>query len=136
MTYIKNLSRARRKLRRIDAAVGGKVADEIEKMANDIAVDMRTLTPIRTGNLVHKIDFKTGRDGLTAKIGVRTPKRAEKVFYFAFLDAGTKGQPARNIPPMPALRIRDRAFDMNKLKGMRMVRAAIGAALKEVTLAS
>jgi hypothetical protein len=51
------------------------------------------------------------------------------VFYFRFLDSGTKGAPDRNIPPQPALNIRQRALDANSSYAKNQVAIAVKKAL-------
>lgn len=128
---LQNLSKLRRKLRRFGEVVESEIGEEMEGLAEDIALDMRGLTPIDTGLAVRQIDYKMGRDGLSAKVGIRTPTRAKKAFYFAFLDAGTRGDPSKNIPPMQPLNIRDRAFDMNKETGMQRIKDAVQETIRK-----
>ena len=126
---LRGMNKLRRKLRHIHELVENETGEVIEEIAEDVALDMRGLTPVDTGTAVQQIDYKVGRDGLSAKIGIRTKARAKLAFYFRFLDGGTKGNPSRNIPAMPALHIRERAFDANKEAGIRKVKAAIDRTL-------
>lgn len=128
-----NVSALRRKLRRMPDLVEKNIKPKIEAAAQAIAQDLRDLTPDNTGLLESKQDYKVSRDGLAARIGVRTQVRAKAVFYFKFLDGGTKGDPALNIPPMPALHIRTRAFDANRDKAVAEIRDGINQTLNEVT---
>lgn len=121
----------RRKLRRMQEQVDAQIRPAIEEGSQAILADMKRLTPERTGELRQKMDYKVARDGLTAQIGVRTKTRARDVFYFAFLDSGTKGDAKRNIPPMEAMHIRARAFDTNKAGVLARVKAAVERVLTE-----
>ncbi len=126
---IKNLSKLRQKLKRMPEQVEKHIRPVMERVSADIALDMRGLTPVSTAEAVLAIDHKVGPDGMSAKIGIRTKTKAKKAFYFAFIDAGTKGDPSKSIPPLPALHIRERAFDANKNNAMREFEAATDKAL-------
>lgn len=122
----------RRKLREMHKRTENTIRPIIEDAAASILWDMRSLTPVDTGNLVREMDVRISRDGMTAYIGLVTPADARDAFYFAFLDTGTKGDPKRNIPPMPALHIRQRAFDANKAEYLARLKRAIDATLARV----
>jgi hypothetical protein len=81
--------------------------------------------------------------GKIASVAVQEKIKAiGDVFYFRFLDRGTKGfsgtytkkngtKVTANIPPMPALNIRERALDANSNYGKKELANAINRALKE-----
>ena len=128
---ITGLSKLRRTLRRMPELTNELIRPEIEKAAQNIHEDMVALTPARTGLAIAKQDYKISPDGLTAKIGVRTKVRATKAFYLAFLDSGTKG--GNGVPAMPALHIRERAFDANKDDCLRDIKKAVAKALEKAS---
>lgn len=81
--------------------------------------------------------------GKIASVAVQEKIKAiGDVFYFRFLDSGTKGfqgaytnrdgtEVTTNIPPMPALNIRERALDANSNYGKKELAFAIKKALIE-----
>jgi len=129
---IQGVTSLRKKLRRMHQETENTIRPVLEAVANDILLDMRGLTPVDTGNVVDEMRFTISADGLTARIGLTTKVSARDAFYFAFLDSGTKGAPEQNIPPLPALHIRDRALDGNRASALDLLKREINATLKRV----
>jgi len=86
-------------------------------------------------NVVARYRKKYGVLGVSSEGKVATVATQDKVadiasvFYFRFLDSGTKGAPDRNIPPQPALNIRQRALDANSSYAKNQLAIAIKKAL-------
>lgn len=129
-------SKLRRTLRRVDPEITSDIRQVVREGAQAIEADALSFVPVDEGDLARSIEYKIGRDGLTAVIGPgasaaeikrratgsafgqirRSGKRAgqrvnlskaNKQRYFQFLkgvwvEFGTKGNAARNIPPQPA----------------------------------
>lgn len=155
---IKGVTRTRKILRKTPAVIEKNIRPVITEAAQAIAADMQRLTPEDEGDLRASIAYNISRDGMSAAIGPKadkaeTAKRYRRelrrngvlsarkrqnmeeltdVFYFQFLDRGTKGAPERNIPPQPALRIREKAFDANN-QYIDRVKSAITKSLREVS---
>jgi HK97 gp10 family phage protein len=111
---LQGIGKLRRTLRRIEDEAQRELREAVDDGAEAILQDMRALVPVRTGALARLLGKRVARDGLTARVGLVTKKAQRDGFYFRFLDAGTKGNPKRNIPPQPALHIRATAFDLNR----------------------
>lgn len=106
-----------------------------------------------TGDMVASIAINYGRDGLTAVIGPgadtvkinKSPfnttlyvsnkaKTAAWNFFKAYwAEFGTKGYPAKNIPPQPARPFMAPAFDSNKDRIAREVQREIRMTLQKVS---
>lgn len=122
--------RLARVLRRIEPEAREQMKGAMEEAAEAVYWDMYTLTPEDTGRLRSLLDWRVARNGLEARIGLVTMKAQRSGFYFRFLDQGTKGAPAKNIPPQPARHIRSRAFDLNKRWALERVNEGIDKALE------
>lgn len=122
--------RLRRILRRIEPEAREQMKGAMEEAAEAIYWDMVQLTPEDTGNLRSLLDWRVSRNGMNARIGLVTKRAQESGFYFRFLDQGTKGVPAKNIPPQPARHIRAKAFDLNKQWALDRVNDGIDKALE------
>lgn len=68
-SYTKNVTRLRRKLRRMPDEVVKPIRDEIEDAAQEIHYEALSRIPVRTGDLAQALTWRTGRDGLSARIG-------------------------------------------------------------------
>lgn len=104
--------------------------DAMTEAAQAIHADMLVLTPHDTGNLRRLLDWRVSKNGMNARVGLVTKKAQREGFYFRFLDQGTKGAPAKNIPPQPARHIRAQAFDLNKKWALERVNEGIDKALE------
>jgi len=93
----RNVNRLRQKLRRLPDVIRDPVRKEIEHAAEVIYWEAVSKVPKDTGNLARLLSFKVGRDGLSAKIGLRGKKANRKGFYGKFLEFGTKPNAARMI---------------------------------------
>lgn len=65
----KGMSKLRKLLKKVDPEARGLVADVIEGGAKAIENSMIISAPVDSGDLVHSISYKLGRDGLSAYIG-------------------------------------------------------------------
>ena len=141
----------RRTLRRLEPEALKETKQAILDGAMDILVDMAMAAPRDTGKMWQSIDYKLGRDGLTAVIGpgasmitisknpfdttVKMSKRKKDIlmqFFKAYwIEFGTKGNAAKNIPAQPARPFITPAFDRNKAKVLKNVQNGISLALKK-----
>lgn len=136
-------------LRRMPARVREEVIDAVQRGAEAVLDDMRRFTPLDPATPQHAREGLTiveDKDGMAAHVGLPTAELASEYFWFRFLDGGTKGYTAgdtrrtgkskttkkiyRDIPPRPALHIRQRALDANRDSIEAAVRRAIEAGLK------
>ena len=122
--------RLARVLRRIEPEAREQMKGAMEDAAQAIWADMVQLTPEDTSRLRSLLDWRVSRNGMNARVGLVTKKAQREGFYFRFLDQGTKGAPAKNIPPQPARHIRSRAFDLNKRWALERVNEGIDKALE------
>lgn len=122
--------RLARVLRRIEPEAREQMKGAMEEAAQAIWADMVTLTPEDTGRLRSLLDWRVSRNGMSARVGLVTKRAQQSGFYFRFLDQGTKGAPAKNIPPQPARHIRAQAFDLNKRWALERVNEGIDKALE------
>ena len=122
--------RLARVLRRIEPEAREKMKGAMTDAAQAIHADMLVLTPHDTGNLRRLLDWRVSKNGMNARVGLVTKKAQREGFYFRFLDQGTKGAPAKNIPPQPARHIRAQAFDLNKNWALERVNEGIDKALE------
>lgn len=155
---IRGLTKLRRTLRRIEPEITQEVKQAIRDGAEAIKWDAKALAPRDEGDLANAIDATFSSDGLAAVIGpgskgVQAERRAGRAaargrtivlsarstdllwqFYKGLWhEFGTKGYPAKNIPPLPARPFMGPAYDMNEdwIKGN--VRRAIAEALKKAS---
>lgn len=114
-------------LKNAPAQVERRVQQEIAQGADDILLDMRGLVPKRSGDLAHALKRSVSKGGLSAKIGLLSRKDYMDHFYWLYLEHGTKGDPDRNIPPLPASPFVGPAFDINEpIIAARISRATLG----------
>lgn len=146
-----NVSRLRRKLRKMPEDINGGVKKEIKSAAVEIERDMLGMVPVDEGDLADVISHKVGRDGFSAVIGPgahtaqfkfgmrQAPQKLKKdgsftlaternnnirfQFYKAhWMEFGTKHHAQRKfIEP---------AWDVNKDKLAAAVRAAVNNAVE------
>ena len=126
-------SKLKRLLKALPDEATGELKEAVRDSAETMAQTARELVPVRTGALRDAIQVAIRRDGLSAAIGpgVRSKKLAKTVFYAVMVEFGTKGDPSRNIPPMPAQPFLNPAFEMNRDKAVARTRAAINKAVRE-----
>lgn len=152
---ISGVNKLRKTLRRLEPGVVDQVRGAIKDSAQAITADAIQLAPVDEGDLVRSIDFKLGRDGLTAVIGpganaaeiarrkAGSPftaasrsiplSRANKALLFQFfkgywIEFGTKGGGGvERQPPRPFMRP---AFQVNRRYAERRVQSAVRNALE------
>ena len=157
---LRGVNRLRRTLRRIEPEATEDVRKAMKDGAEAIKLDAVARVPRDEGDLARSIDYKLGRDGMTAIIGPaakqvamvggRTSATApfatgsrrqqrlstgNKKALFEFfkgywIEYGTKGSPAHNIPPMRPRPFMNPAFDMNKEWILEQVKKGINKALE------
>lgn len=132
---LRGATRLRRVLRRIDPEATTELRTAIDEGAEAVLYDMIALTPRRTGDLARLLSYRVSRDGMQARVGLITKAAQRDGFYFRFLDVGTKGYPARNIPPQPALHIRSQAMDLNRAWIIKRVEDGTSLALRRASKA-
>lgn len=160
---LQGVSNLRRTLRRIEPEMTEEARGAMQDGAEAITLDAVARVPRDEGDLARSIGYKLGRDGLTAIIGPaakqvamvggRTSagapfatrsrrqrklsiKNKEALFQFFkgyWLEYGTKGSPAHNIPPLPAHPFMGPAFDLNKEWLLDKVRQGINRALERAS---
>lgn len=155
---MQNTARLRRKFKRIEAQVQSGIRPAITGAAQSIAADAARMAPRDHGDLADAIEYKVSSDGLSAVIGPaagaavieKTVKgsafatRSTKLtsvskhkllqFFKGFwLEFGTKGDPARNIPPLQPRPFMQPAFDLNKKWATEKVRTAVNEQLKKAS---
>lgn len=146
-----------KRLRRVFRALEPEMLEPIKKALDEgaqrIESDMLSGVPRDTGLTANEIAIKKARDGLTAVIGpgaryisvTRNPfdttmkvtnrnRRAMMAFFRAYwAEFGTKGSPARNIPPQPARPFMIPAFDRNRDGIQKSVNERVAEVLRSVT---
>lgn len=135
-------------LNRMPKQVEAHVKEAIEAAAAQILLDMQAFTPQDPNSTDHARDALAvafEESGLAARIGLPTATKAQEYFWFRFLDGGTKGgqvsyrragsttRHTMTVPSRPALRIRERALDMNRDDIERLMKEAIMQALRGAT---
>lgn len=135
-----------RRLSALATQLRPRIARALEAGAQDMLVDMQRLTPRGPGGTDGR-----ARDALTVdaddrelRVRVGLPSRAlvSDYFWFRFLDQGTAGGSVRyrnpgsakvhtmTVPPRPALRILDTAYDLNRDRIEARLRAVVVDALR------
>lgn len=133
-------NKLRKTLRRADPETTKSLRATFAEGAEAIAQDARGIAYSKgiqdQGDMIHSIEVKMGRDGLTAVIGpgakrVRISKspfnttlyvkdkdkyEAWQFFKGYWAEFGTKGTPDRNIPPQAPRPFMQPAYDLNKQK--------------------
>ena len=148
----------KRKLRRVAPAVTEEIAEELRIGAERVALDARGLAPRDQGDLAAAIERKESNRGLSQAVGpgVRgyeadrrgrrrvlrgltgTISAASRDLLFQFSkglwhEFGTKGDPERNVPPLPATPFMGPAFRLNVGRIRQRVRRAIRTTLDRVS---
>lgn len=150
---IQGVSKLRRTLRRVEPELLRPLKDAVRDGGEAIKQDQISGAPNDEGDLVREIDYKLGRDGMTAVVGPgarhisisRNPfdtrkrmsnpgRHALMQFFKAYwYEFGTKGSPERNIPPQPPRPFLTPAFDLNRAWILRRSRAAIRRAIEQAS---
>jgi hypothetical protein len=155
---LSGVSKLRRTLRRLDPVLTKEIRREIEITAGAIQADAIAGAPIDEGDLVRSIDYKIGRDGLTAVIGpgaaaaeiarrktgsafgtrnakLKLSKRNTEALYQFFkgywIEYGTKG--VGGVGAQPARPFMGPAYQANERAAVAGLRRAIGQALKKAS---
>ena len=121
----------------------------VAETAKKIEKDAKSLAPRRSGNLAKSISSFVAnkkRDGLTARIGIRTKAAKRRAWYAHFVEFGTRGYSkgavrrtkgsrttkviAGNVKAQPARPFLFPAADMNRTEFKRKSRAGLKKALK------
>lgn len=160
---LQGVTSLRRTLRRIEPEMTEEARTAMHNGAEAIKLDAIARVPRAEGDLARSIDYKLGRDGLTAIIGPaakqvamvggRTSatapfatsssrqrklsiKNKEALFQFFkgyWIEYGTKGNSARNIPAQRARPFMAPAFDLNREWLLEKVRQGIAKALERAS---
>lgn len=127
------LSKTRKLLRKLPDDMVQPIRNAFSQGAEDIAAEAKfnvlSAGLVQSGDMHRHIKSKIGRDGFSAKIGLLTKRARRDAWYAHFLEFGTKGSPARNIPPLPAYAFMGRAFDAHRDELNRNVRREVNRAL-------
>jgi len=150
-------TKLRRTLRRLEPEIKKELVDNFEKYASDISDTAAYIAfskgLYREGDMIESIDYKMGRDGLTAVIGPgakririsKSPfnttlyikdkdKHAALQFFKAYwAEFGTKGSSEKNIPPQVPTPFMNPAYDAHKDRITKETRGMIGDILIKVT---
>ena len=147
-------NKLRKTLRRMDPDISKNVKTVLEDLAETIAIDARGIAYAKglydSGDMIDSIEYKIGRDGLTALIGPgasritvskspfntklyvtdRDKYDAWQFFKGYWAEFGTKGSPEHNIAPRTPRPFMKPAFDGNKLDGLKSINKAVNNALR------
>lgn len=127
---VKGAAHLRRTLRRIEPEQRVELGEALTQAGEALMAELVALTPQRSGGLVSLYDYRLDRAGLVLRVGLVTKAARRDGFYFRYLDIGTKGYPPRNIPPMRALRIRERALAANRDRILKAAADGMAIALE------
>lgn len=160
---IRGVGKLRRTLRRIDPAATEALRTAIREGSEAVVADALAKVPRDEGDLARSIGYQLGRDGLTsvigpaakqvAMVGGRTratapfatggrrvqrlsTKNKEALLQFFkgyWLEFGTKGSPARNIPPLRPRPFMRPAWDLNRAWMIERVQQGIAKALEKAS---
>lgn len=160
MSRVRGTNKLRRTLRRIEPGISQGVKDDVRDIAEAVKWDAVSRAPVDEGDLVRSIDYRLGRDGLTAIIGpgakaadiarrkkpaggnvfraatkgVRLSKANKELLFQFFVgywnEYGTKGNPRKNIPARPAQPFMRPAWDLNRQWGIDRMRRSVNNALE------
>lgn len=157
---LRGVNRLRRTLRRINDTADDGVGAAIRTWSHKIAEDAKANAPELTGETKESIEAIVSRDGLTSTIGpgaraLRSTRRQGfsvfatralnlnlskrntrllRAFYKAYwYEFGTKGNPAKNIPPQPAQPFMGPAYDANAEAMKADIRRAIRTTLERAS---
>lgn len=149
----------RKKLRNMEKVAESGIKPAITEILQSITMDAKQLAPKDEGELAASIEYKLSSDGLAGVSGpaaksaavatavkgspfatrstkVATDLSKKKLFNFFkgyWAEFGTKGNPARNIPPQPARPFMRPAFDLNSSWGIKKIADAVNAQLKKMS---
>ena len=96
------VTKLRRTLRRLGPEARDGIKEVLVRGSQAIEADMMINIPKDTGETASNISYKIARDGLTARIGFIGKRAVGDGYAARFIEYGTKGYPARNIPPQAA----------------------------------
>lgn len=123
--------RFRRLMQRLPDTITRNIAATIEESAQAVYADAVARVPVDTGDLRAAIGLRT--TATSAEVGFsskRFRRQWKKAGWRAkFVELGTKGSAARNIPPMAPRPFLRPAFEANRRWIMERHRAAVAAAL-------
>jgi HK97 gp10 family phage protein len=125
--------RFRRLMQRLPDAMTDPVRRAIEESAQAVWADAVVRVPIDTGDLQASIGIRITAN--SAEVGF-SPRRFRREWKRAgwrakFVELGTKGSAARNIPPMPPRHFLRPAFEANRRWIMERHRAAVATVLRQ-----
>lgn len=121
--------RVRRMLRSVEPESAEEVKTAITEAAQAIHADMLAGVPKRSGDLARLLTYWVAPNGFLARIGFTTNRAKRRGFYARFIEFGTKGFAARNIPPQPARPFIQPAFDVNRQWAIDRVKRGLRSAL-------
>lgn len=156
---LRNAGRLRQKFKRIMVEVENSVGESMIGVAQSIAADAARMAPRDHGDLADSIEYKLSSDKLSAvigpaakaaivertvkgsafatrKLGKPTAASKQKLLQFFkgyWLEFGTKGDPARNIPPLHPRPFMQPAYDLNKKWATEKLRNAVNDLLKKAS---
>lgn len=121
---LRGVGKLRRTLRRLGPDATAEVRTAVKRGADFILADMQTLVPKDTGDLARALDTRIARDGLTARVGLVTPKKQRDFFYARFLELPSV-RAAQGMQPFM-----QPAFDLNRGMILRETQTAIRQVLR------
>lgn len=124
------VTKLRRTLRRLEPDATEGIRKALTEGAEAMHYDMLSNIPKDTGETAQHLSYKVARDGLTARVGFIGKKDVEGGYVARFIEYGTKGHPAKNIPPQPARPFMRPAFDNNKAWMLKQINKAIERTLQ------
>ncbi|MAR55853.1 MAG: hypothetical protein CMM93_01595 [Rickettsiales bacterium] len=154
---LQNVNKLRRKLRRMEKHIASEIPNAIEDTLKAVVADAIQNAPEDTGDMAAEIEYKMRPDGLAgaagpgaassvvrgktkgnafaSKAGRMSRVSAHRLLQFFkgyWTEFGTKGNPAKNIPPQPARPFMQPAWDANRAWAIARVRRAVNEQLKRV----
>jgi HK97 gp10 family phage protein len=120
------MSSLRKKIKRLEPEARQGIKDAMTEVADEILAEAKSRVPVDTGTLKKKLTRQVSRDGMSAKVGVRTKAAKRKAYYGKFIELGTSKMPAQPfLTP---------AFEVVRPKAKVKLKKEIDATLTKVAL--
>lgn len=120
------MSSLRKKIKRLEPEARQGIKDAMTEVADEILDEAKSRVPVDTGTLKKKLTRQVSRDGMSAKVGVRTKAAKRKAYYGKFIELGTSKMPAQPfLTP---------AYEVVRPKAKVKLKKEIDATLRKVAL--
>jgi hypothetical protein len=125
-----------RLLRRAPEEITEPVKEVIAESAQELLIAAEGEINDDSGTTKRQMTAKASRSGLSAQVGFLTKTARKIAFYAAFVHFGTKGAPAKNIPPMPANPFLFGPAERLRSKFVKQIDRAVDGALQRLSRGS